>query len=297
MAPSGAIVFFGGLLYACFIDESGCTGRLTEANRSRLQPIFAIGAVFLPVDQLSSLTMKWLALKCKYYPRRANATHHLSNILWEIKGADLRADVRCPSRNRRRHALRFLGDSFSLLTKHGARYVSRVYVKGVEAKFDGRAVYTSSIQDICRSFDAFLREQNDTGFVIADSRWQNVNTVVSHSVFTQKFRASGDVYPRLVELPTFGHSENHAGLQVADLLVSALIFPLASRCYCHGEFENIHAHERYDLLRTRFGGWLEQVQYRYADKRGRWRGGLTVIDGLKKSRSATVMFSAKLTDG
>jgi hypothetical protein len=32
-------------------------------------------------------------------------------------------------------------------------------------------------------------------------------------------------------MPTFGHSENHAGLQLADLVCSALLFPMAMDAY------------------------------------------------------------------
>jgi len=45
---------------------------------------------------------------------------------------------------------------------------------------------------------------------------------------------SGDLYDRLIELPTFAHSDNHAGLQVADAMCSALLTPIAVNTYCAG---------------------------------------------------------------
>ena len=56
---------------------------------------------------------------------------------------------------------------------------------------------------------------------------------VSHSIFTQKFSPAARNYQRLVELPTFGHSENHAGLQICDIVCSALLFPIACFAYRH----------------------------------------------------------------
>jgi hypothetical protein len=66
--------------------------------------------------------------------------------------------------------------------------------------------------------------QDDLGFVIADSRMKRVNTQVSHSIFTQKFRTTGDTYDGIVEVPAFSHSDNHAGLELADAICSALLF-------------------------------------------------------------------------
>jgi hypothetical protein len=63
---------------------------------------------------------------------------------------------------------------------------------------------------------------------------------VSHSIFTQKFKAEGDQYPRVLEMPTFGHSNNHVGIQIADLLASALLYPMATCAYCRGHVSNVH---------------------------------------------------------
>ena len=278
-------------MYICFIDESGCTGELKSTNLGKLQPVFAIAALFIKTTAICNITTKWLKLKRKYFPAKSDPDWPLNDILWEIKGADLRKALRSKSRNKKRHTIRFLDQALSLLSQNGAKLVTRVYVKGIDEPFDGKAVYTTSIQKICEAFNSFLVEKNDKGIVLADSRWQNQDAIVSHSVFTQKFGVGKDIYPRIFELPMFGHSQNHAGIQLADLVVSSLLFPLATYSYCLGEYKSIHISGKYKILKDRFASWLQQAQYRYKGKDKRWRGGVTIIDKLKCSRSANVMLT------
>jgi hypothetical protein len=102
-----------------------------------------------------------------------------------------------------------------LLEYHDARIFGRIWVKEVGGRCEDRSIYTFSVQAICADFQNLLETSGDTGFVIADSRSPAPNAAVAHSVFTQKFKTEGDRYPRILEMPTFGHSQNHAGLQVA----------------------------------------------------------------------------------
>ena len=143
-----------------------------------------------------------------------------------------------------------------------------------------RAVYTSSIQAICTTFQEQLRVDGEEGFVIADSRRKGQNAIVAHSIFTQKYSANGDPLVRILEMPTFGHSENHVGLQLADLLASAVVFPLAIESYSKGYVHNVHTSRNYSRLKNRFGTPLREMQFRYRREDGRWTGGLTVSDPI-----------------
>lgn len=118
--------------------------------------------------------------------------------------------------------------------------------------------------------------------------WKNAN--VAHSVFTQKFRASSTVYSRIAELPTFGHSENHAGIQICDIICSALLYPIAAEAYCTGHVANVHVQPRAADLRQRFGPALKAMQYRYQDPTGKWICGIVVSDALAH-RHAGAMFA------
>ena len=91
------------------------------------------------------------------------------------------------------------------LRYHDVKLVARIWVKGLGSPFHATPVYTSSIQGIYTYFEYYLTQTNVT---------------VSHSIFAQKFSPAMQRYQRLAELPTFGHSENHAGLQICDLVCS-----------------------------------------------------------------------------
>ena len=156
--------------------------------------------------------------------------------------------------------------------------------------FEPTPVYTSSIQGICTYFDHHLTQAGDIGVCIADSRNKFKNIRVSHSVFTQKFSPAAQAYRRIVELPTFGHSDNHAGLQVCDILCSALLYPVACHAYCTGHVHNVHVQPAAASLRQRYGSQLKALQYRYLDATtNRYRGGLVVSDAIAQ-RNASLMF-------
>ncbi|TCG00797.1 hypothetical protein BZM27_54615 [Paraburkholderia steynii] len=55
--------------------------------------------------------------------------------------------------------------------------------------------------------------------MVADFLDDATDDQVAHSIFTQKYRARGDPFDRLLELPTFGISNNHVGLQLTDVPV------------------------------------------------------------------------------
>jgi hypothetical protein len=74
-------------------------------------------------------------------------------------------------------------------------------------------------------------------------------------------------------------------LQIADLLCSALLFPIASYTYCHGIVTSVHVHERYKVLKDRYGARLRNRLYTYRDDRGKVRGGMTVSDALRRRPS------------
>ena len=167
-----------------------------------------------------------------------------------------------------------------MIEKYDGRLFGRAWIKGIGTPFNGRSVYTFSMQDTCSTFQQFLESTTDQGFIIADSRNKPANTNVSHSVFTKKFQANGDAFPNLVEMPVFGHSDNHAGIQIADLVCSAVVFPMAIQTYCQGHVTSVHTRS-YAPLKARYGPRLKNLQFRYQDQQtNRWRGGITVSDAI-----------------
>ena len=275
----------------CFIDESGDLGMLRDPPQPYDQPVLVIGGLIVDAARLLALTQEFLDLKFRYFPNLPyRSTSSLDRILHEIKGADLRRNATRGSLRQARHAIGFLDRILELLRRHNAKLVARIWVKGIGRRFDGTSVYASSIQCICTYFDHHLTQVDDIGVCIADSRNKFKNVNVSHSIFTQKFSSLAQGYQRLIELPTFGHSDNHAGLQVCDIVCSALLFPIACFAFCTGHVNNVHVQPAAAGLRRRYGNDLKALQYRYFDAAaGRHRGGLMVADNIGH-RSGSLMF-------
>lgn len=152
-----------------------------------------------------------------------------------------------------------------------------MWVKQPGLRLKPAATYGYAVQDIATHFSHFLTARGSQGLLIADSRSQNLNVDVAHSIFTQKWRAGDDPYDRLLEVPLFAHSDNHVGLQIADLLASTLVLPMAAAAYGAPE-GNVHTSFRYQTVRADHGHALRGLQYRYVDATGRWRGGVVVSD-------------------
>lgn len=266
----------------CYVDEAGCTGTL-DSTTSSIQPTLVIVGLIMDYSGLHRATADLINAKKQYFPKLLPATAtHLDWIREEVKGSDIRKQVCSSSRNERRHAFGFLDEVKRICTSADARVVGRVWVKELTVPIKGTSIYTSSIQSVYADFQRYLSSHDDIGFVVADSRLKHLNTQVAHSIFTQKFKGTGDSYDRIIELPAFSHSDNHAGLQLADMICSAFITPTAINTYCEGTLTSVHVRPNYSLIKERYMGWLKGLQFRYDEASGRSRGGLTVSDGLKK---------------
>jgi hypothetical protein len=98
-------------------------------------------------------------------------------------------------------------------------------------------------------------------------------------MFTLRF-AKRPLHQRLVDMPVFGHSDNHAGLQIADLLCSAVLAPVACAVY-GGSYAswNSHCDSGFLDIRERFGHRLERLTYNWYNARlGRESSSIVVQD-------------------
>ena len=268
-------------MYFCYIDESGGFERTDQGKKAT--PLMVIAGLIIPAAAITPLTDDLLALKKQFYPHKAH--RHLDYLLHEIKGSDLRNGIRSPSRRKHMHARTVLDSTVSIAAKHSARLVGRIWIKQPGEGLDPAGTYTFSVQDIARHFNHFLGANDSEGVLLCDSRDHKQDIRVAHSVFTLKHKIAGDEMPRILEAPVFGRSDNHAGLQLADIIASGLIFPMAARTYCAGGTGGHHAHPRFDTLRERFAPSLKRLRYTYQTSTGRIRGGITVSDPYGKQPS------------
>jgi Protein of unknown function (DUF3800) len=281
-------------MYICYVDEAGCPGALPHATSS-VQPCLVLAGLLLPQDSLVNVTNEFLSLKARFNPSTVagKKKHFLDTAKDEIKGSDLRRDIRKPSRNRRRAVFGFIDKVLEILERYDAKIIARIYVKSPGAPFNGRAVYAASIQNFCACFQKYLEEKNSSGLIVADSRTPAQNSVISHSIFTQKFQIGGDPYGRLMEMPMFGHSENHVPLQITDILCSSILSPMATNACCTGHITSIHVHPMDALIQARYADRVRRLAYRYHDHDvRRWRGGVTLIDAIAH-RPQSVLFATR----
>jgi hypothetical protein len=199
--------------------------------------------------------------------------------------------TRSDSRNKRRQADRLRDELLELVGDYDCRITGRIWIKEAGKSVNATSSYCYAVQDIARHFSEYLSAETSTGFLIADGRTQRLNVGVAHSIFTQKWRTGGDPYPSLLEVPLFAHSDNHVGLQIADLVATTLVFPMAASAYCKPMPNNPHSSARYAHVRGQYGAAVKDLQYRYRDETGRWRGGLVVSDPVGH-QPGTLLFSA-----
>ena len=143
-----------------------------------------------------------------------------------------------------------------------------------------------SVRALCTYFENYLTQTVSSGLCIPDSRTRSKILRVSHSIFTQKFGATAS-YRCQIELPTLGHSDNHAGPQICDIVCSGLLYPIACFAYCTGHVNNVHVQAGASRLRRRYGQQVKALQHRYYDaEAGRHIGGVVVSDYLDRRRGS-----------
>ena len=271
-------------MYVCYIDESG--GFEAPNAGPRATPLMVFAGLIVELTAIKPLTAEFLALKRRFYP--GAASRHLDYMLMEVKGSALRRALREGGHRERSHALGVLDGVIRLIERHDIRLVGRVWVKEPKKSLRPDATYTYAVQDIVRHFDHYLGAQHMRGLVTCDGRDHRQDVRVSHSVFTQKHQFGGDALPWLIESPLFGRSENHVGLQLADLVASALLFPIAARVYCASRSVGVHNDPQFDVLRMRYARRLRSRRHVYVDASGRTRGGVVVSDKLGRQSSGAL---------
>lgn len=274
-------------MFFCYLDESGGCEALDDTSSTT--PVMVIVGVIVSAEVMPALTRDFLALKREHFPEDFARVPPRYHILTEVKGSYIQWLTRSKSRDKRRRAQRFRKGLLDLTERHGCKVVGRIWVKKPGEGLDPVDTYCNSVCKIASYFGQYLRHNTDEGIMIADHRSPGENIPVAHAVFTEKWRPGGDGHPQLREVPMFADSKNHAGLQIADLVASTLVFPMALAAFCHPHSLTIypaHSSPRYEEVRQEFGLRLMKLEYRYRDH-GWPHGGIVVSDPLGfRSREA-----------
>ena len=279
-------------MYICYIDESGDSGtlQLTDTNSN---PLFVIIGLIVDHARLIPLTHDFLKIKTSFFPNHFITTDRaLDGILVEIKGNELRKNLRENNRRRFQQSVGFVDACLNLLQQHQVRLLGKALIKAPGGSNSDPAFYGRSIMHICQHFNMFLEQRRDQGFVIADSRKTGQNKNTTHTVFTQRHQNRGNSYPRIIEMPTYGHSNNFAMLQLADIVCSAVVFPMLINAFGDHLVDsgNIHVSDKYITIRARYKDAIKNMQFMYQNPDELWIGGILVSDRTALNRKTSLLF-------
>ncbi|WP_186307567.1 DUF3800 domain-containing protein [Microbacterium sp. 1.5R] len=278
-------------MFLCYIDEAGDE----QSLRTRTDPpVLVIGGLIVEETHAQALVWDFLQLKKRFNPSLNREGVKLSEVVaFEIKGSNLRADMRSTSRRRRRAAFGILDAVLDLLERHNAVVLGDIHIKGPGNL--GRWVYSKSVSTLADQFETLLRAAGSTGLMILDARTKSKNVPSVNGITTQRFRSGGGSYPHLVESPVFGHSDAHVSLQIADLIVSALLFPMACAGYCLCLLDNTHPSSEYLDVRERYGARLRLLEHKYLASDGRRAGGIRVRDNMNHQPTLAIFQEVPFT--
>ncbi|MFD7668713.1 DUF3800 domain-containing protein [Streptomyces sp. NPDC059788] len=283
-------------MYLCYIDESG-TGQTLNPAVPDSVPVLAIGGFTVPERQVGALAWDFIELKKKFRPALRKDLPLTQVVHHEVKGESLRKSFRRKGRKQQRMAHGFLTHLLRILEQRECTVLARIWVKQDGVVYDDTAMYASAVSALCADFEHYLTERSSSGIAVLDSRNPSDNSHNVHCVTTRKFSADGDQLPHLPESPVFGHSNTHLGLQIADLLVSAVLAPSAAVTYAGDLHGNVHCDPGYVPVRDRHCPQIGKLQHRYQLPGGKWSGGVVVSDGRGRKSAGKLFASPAVADG
>jgi hypothetical protein len=168
-----------------------------------------------------------------------------------------------------------------LLERYDAKIMGRIWMKRLDVENQDMSMHGAALQHICGAFDAGL-PAGERGMVVVDSQTYQHNHRLAHSMFTQRF-GKEPKHCGLVDMPVLGHSDNHAGLQMADIVCSAFLAPIACAVY-GGPYArwNRHCNSGYLDIRERFGQRLAARTFTWKDYHEQTCASLVVSNPVSK---------------
>lgn len=268
-------------MLVCYIDESGDETPLRTRSDP---PVLVLAGLIVESSEVKSMIMDYVQIKKEFNSSLARPEVWLSEVLKaEVKGSDLRKDIRAGSRRQVRRAFGYLDRVLDLLEERKVKIVAEVFVKGEQPLKSW--VYSDAIAKLAVQFEEKLKQKEALGIMVLDARDKYKNVPGVHRITTERFKRGGDKLSHLAESPVFGHSDSHVMLQLSDIVASAFLFPMACAGYCGSLLDNLHIAEKYDAVRDRYGQRLQGLEHRYRGEDGKFIGGIRVWDDMNRQPS------------
>lgn len=203
-------------VWICYVDESG-----DEYAGLSGQNNFSLLGLLVRSPQAHGLLAGFVDLKARSFQQLRNPNLRFSDLIaFEVKGSRLRRGIRRGGA-RQRAAMVFLNRCIDLLEESGvALVVHSISISANEPL--PRRIYADSVLRMLEVAAGFARRENASVLTVLDSRTQSKNVPTVHQIadaLQSRLLSSED----LLEIPVFGHSTSHGLLQIADVLVSAVV--------------------------------------------------------------------------
>ena len=210
------------MTWALYLDESGSVDPHRLPINTSQTPVFTVAGVALPIEKWRDYDRAYLSLKRNFFAAEIDRSSK-PDTRWEIKGSNLIAPRNADSERNKVFTYRV----FDLIQQFEGKAFGCSFLKCPAKPTPKASIYTKAVQIIDERFDIFLREQNDEGIIILDSRMAHMKrgsgtdytVAVSHLsyVFGNEY---GRELKRIKEAPLFADSCLTAGLQVADIVAA-----------------------------------------------------------------------------
>ncbi|HEY9441498.1 MAG TPA: DUF3800 domain-containing protein, partial [Streptomyces sp.] len=181
-------------MHLCYIDEAG-NGQALDPARLDAPPVLVVGGFTVPRAHVKDLTWDFLNVKKQYRPQLRHVMHLSELIQHEVKGSDVRKNLRAGNHNWHRAAMELLASLLDILEEGLA--------------FNESGVYPSSVGSLTETFQAQLAHEHSRGIMVLDSRTKVKNAPNVPCVTARKYRTGGDGLRGIIESPVFGHSDTH----------------------------------------------------------------------------------------
>ncbi len=216
-------------MYLLYVDESGSTNAHAEPLLSGQTPLFVIASLALRAEHWRIVDRAYLDLKRKFFSKEITKGADRAE-LYEVKGSEL---IRPGNRtNRRNHT--FVRKVFELCVENGMLGFGVIFRKNPTRPTPKTSMYTMGLQYLVERFNYCLDEIHQgitpghtkpeaKGIIIADTRMRNLDLNVATSHLSFIFgHPLGLQCTRVIEAPTFTHSELSVGIQLADIFAACL---------------------------------------------------------------------------